>query len=142
MSSPTPYKEVSETAYSMPGFSRLNEGDKCEIVEINGKPGNLKHNFKYKENRTFSQGPFIPVTFKSHGEPVSSSYGKRATAIVTRNNGKEIKQEDTEDLPSFYFVVNGGKTATFNGGRKSRRRKTNKNKRIRRKSMKRLHRRK
>jgi hypothetical protein len=126
----------------MPGYNRLNEGDKCEIVEINGKPGNLKHNFIHKDGHVFSRGPFITVTFKSHGEPESSSYGRRATAIVTRNDGKEIIQEDTEDLPSFYFVVNGGKTATFSGGRKSRRRKTNKNKRIRRKSMKRLHRRK
>ena len=84
MSSPTPYKEVSETAYSMPGFSRLNEGDKCEIVEINGKPGNLKH----KDFHTFSQGPFIPVTFKSYGETVSSSHGSTPRVIVTRDGKK------------------------------------------------------
>jgi hypothetical protein len=138
MSSPTPYKEVSESAYSMPGYNQLNEGDDCEIVEINGNPDILKR----KDGITFSQGPFIQVTFKSYGETVSSSHGSTPRAIVTRD-GKEITQEDINNLASFYFVVKGGKTATFNGGRKSHRRhKSNKNKRTRRKSVKRLHRRK
>jgi len=131
---PTPYKEVSESAYSMPGFKRLNEGDTCDIVEINGDNRKLKH----KDFSTFSQGPFINVTFKSYGDTVSSSHGSTPRAIVIRD-GKEITQEDIDRIASFFFVVKGGKTATFSGGRKSRRRKSNKNKRTRRKSVKKHH---
>lgn len=138
MSSPTLYKEVSESAYSMPKFNRLNEGEECEIVKINGDTLKLKR----KDGFTFSQGPFIPVTFKSYGQTVSSGHGSTPRAIVVTSDGQEITQEDINKYASFYFVVKGGKTTTFSGGRKSRSRKSNKNKRTRRKSVKRLHRRK
>jgi hypothetical protein len=115
----------------MPRYSRLNDGDECEIVEINGDKSKLK----YKDFSTFSQGPFITVTFKSYGDTVSSGHGSTPRAIVIRD-GKEIKQEDINGYASFYFVVKGGKTATFSGGRKSRRPNSKKNKRTRRKSLK------
>ena len=136
MSSPSPYKEVSESAYSMPGFKQLNEGDACEIVEINGD--NSKFKGKGKDGSLFSQGPFITVTFKSYGATPSNSHGSSQRAIVIRG-GKEITQEDINKIASFFFVVKGGKTDTFSGGRKSRRRKSNKNKRTRRKSVKKHH---
>lgn len=135
MSSPPPqYKEVSDSAYSMPGYRELNDGDACKIVEINGDKGKLKH----KDFSTFSEGPFITVTFKSYGDTVSSGHGSTPRAIVIRD-GKEITQEDINEYASFYFVVKGGKTATFSGGRKSRRPKSKKNKRTRRKSLKKQH---
>ena len=137
MSSPDPqpplYKEVSESAYSLKEGA-LKEGDTCEIVEINGDTTKLKR----KDFSTFSKGPFITVTFKSYGDTVSSRHGTTPRAIVIRD-GKEITQEDVKGYASFYFVVKGGKTATFSGGRKSRRRKSNKNKRTRRKSVKKHH---
>ena len=121
----------------MPGFKRLNDGDTCDIVEINGD----KTKLKYKDFSTFSQGPFINVRFKSYGDTVSSGHGSTPRVIVIKD-GKEITQTDIDGYASFYFVVKGGKTATFSGGRKSRCHKSNKHKRTRRKSVKRLHRRK
>lgn len=136
---PPPYKEVSESAYSMPRFKQLNQDDSCEIVEINGDNTKLK----YKNFKTFSQGPFITVKFVSYGDTVSSSHGSTPRAIVTRDdNNEQMTQADIKGYASFFFVVKGGETAIFSGGRKSRRRKSNKNKRTRRKSVKRLHRRK
>ena len=121
----------------MPGYNQLNKGDECEIVEINGD----KRKLEDKNGFTFSQGPFIPVTFKSYGETLYGSHGSTPRATVIRE-GKDITQTDINRIASFFFVVKGGKTETFSGGRKSRRRKSNKNKRTRRKSVKRLHRRK
>lgn len=129
-SPPTLYKEVSEAAYSMPGFNRLPEGEECEIVEINGDISKLK----YTPTHTLSKGPFINVTIKSYGGTVPSSHGITPRVIVIRN-GEEMTQTDIEKHASFYFVVKGGKEL-LSGGRKSCSRKSNKNKRTRRKSLK------
>ena len=138
MSSPSLYKEVNESAYSMPGWKRLTEGEECEIVEINGDTSKLKYT---ADNNILSKGPFINVTFKSYGETVASSHGSTPRAIVIRD-GEEITQKDIERHASFYFVIKGGVTKSFSGGRKSRSRNSKKNKRTRRKTLKKQHRRK
>ena len=120
----------------MPGWNRLREGDECEIVEINGDTSKLK----YTAN-ILSNGPFTKVIFKSYGDTVASSHGTTPRAIVIRD-GEEITQKDIKGHASFYFVVKGGVTKTFSGGRKSRSRNSKKNKRTRRKTLKKQHRRK
>ena len=146
MSSPPPppqYKQVSDSAYSMPGFKQLTKGDACEIVEINGDKGKLKH----KDLSTFSQGPFIEATIKSivfppdDDEDLDGDHSSKSVIVIVTKDGKEITQEDINGYASFYFVVKGGKTTTFSGGRKSRRLNSKKNKRTRRKSLKKQHRR-
>ena len=118
----------------MPGFTPLNEGDECEIVEINGDYSKFTGLGK---GVLFSKGPFITVTFVSYGNTMSTSHGDTPRAIVMRD-GKNITQEDKHGMASFFFVVKGGQSAS-SGGRKSRRRKSNKNKRTRRKSVKKHH---
>ena len=141
MSSPSLYREVDAIAWKLDGenYIGLTDGEECQIVEINGDwRSKLKTG---KDYRWYSQGPFIDVIFKSHGDGGSSNHGSTLRSIVIKD-GKEITQEDMNQFRSFYFVVKDGKTATFSGGRKSRRPKSNKNKRTRRKSLKKQHRRK
>lgn len=131
------YKQVSESAFKMPNWEKLAPNEPCQIVEINGQAATLKH----KNFKTFSQGPFIDVIFKSYGQTVAGSHGVTPRAVVIKD-GQEMTQYDVDGRASFFFVVKGGDELpqnAFSGGRKSYRRKSNKNKRTRRKSMKKHH---
>jgi hypothetical protein len=138
---PSLYKEVELIAYNKSGgkYERLKDGEECEIVETNGNYDRLKIGKFFK---WFSQGPFIPVIFKSHNNSGVARHGTTANATVIKN-GEEITQTYINQIASFYFVVkNGDSVATLSGGRKSRRHKSNKHKRTRRKSLKKQNRRK
>jgi hypothetical protein len=142
MNPPSSYKEVASIAYNKPSsniYELLNPGDECEIVELNGDSKKLKTGRDFK---WFAQGPFIPVTFKSHNDSTATSHGATANATVIKD-GELTTQKDMNKFASFYFVVKNGDTvATLSGGRKSRRHKSNKHKRTRRKSLKKQNRRK
>jgi hypothetical protein len=141
------YKQVSDFGYSLPGWRHFEEGEKCEIVFINGDLSKLVTlDGGGGKTKTFSPGPFIEAILQSRGDSTSTYHGGTPRAIVKMMNGEEIIQEDINKRASFYFVIKGGEEIRYHiqsqGGRKSRSRKSNKNKRTRRKSMKRLHRRK
>ena len=107
----------------MPGWEQLKPGDKCQIVMINGDNTILKR----KDSAVFSNGPYIDATFLSYGETILSSHGITPRVKVRLlSNNDEIVQTDMNGYASFYFVVKGGITATFDdtvlrrGGSKSR----------------------
>jgi hypothetical protein len=143
MSSPTTTKYVQvESGPWDVNFKRLDPGEKCQIVLINGDRDRLTEGSRLnsRDFGFYSKGPFIDVKFKEITPPSASTHGTSRIATVIKADRSELKQEMMNKYHSFYFVVKGGNEITWpSGGRKSRRRKSNKNKRTRRKSVKKHH---